>query len=165
MKKNNKIRFICYSGIIAAVYVVLTYLTNVFGLASGPVQCRLSEALCVLPAFTPSAVPGLFAGCLLSNIFTGCNVFDIVFGSIATFIGAYGTYILSKFKANHFTYSVPAILSNTIIIPFVLKYAYGFEGGLWYFFATVGAGEIISCGIFGTVLYYALDKYRNILFK
>lgn len=164
MKRNNRIRFICYSGIIAAVYVVLTYLTNLFGLASGAVQCRLSEALCVLPAFTPSAIPGLFVGCFLSNVFTGCNVIDVIFGSIATLLGAYGTYILAKHRFTHFTYPIPAIISNTVIIPFVLKYAYGFDGGMWYFFVTVGLGEIVSCGFLGTILYYSFRKNgKNLL--
>ena len=163
MKKDNRIRFICNSAIVAALYFVLTYLTNIFGLASGPIQCRLSEAMCVLPSFIPSAGPGLFAGCLLSNVFTGCNVFDIVFGSIATLVGAYGTHFLSKRSVTHFLYPVPTIIANTVIIPFVLKYTYGFEGGLLYFFLTVGAGEIISCGILGIVLYYSLKKSGKFL--
>ena len=165
MKKNNRIRFICHSGIIAAVYVVLTCITNLFGLASGAVQCRLSEAMCVLPAFVPGAVPGLFIGCLLSNILNGCHVLDVVFGSLATLAGAFGTYLLSKSRMHYLTYPVPAIVSNTVIIPFVLKYAYGLKEGILYFFFTVGLGELVSCGILGTFLYCYLRKNAKRIFK
>lgn len=165
MKSRNKIKYITNAAIIAALYVVLTYAASALGLASGPIQCRLSEALCVLPAFTPAAVPGLFVGCLLSNMLTGCIALDVIFGSVATLLGAAGTYFLSKFGANRFTFSLPTILSNTLIVPFVIKYAYGGEGAIWYFVLTVGAGEIISCGILGTVLYLCLKKSARHIFN
>ena len=76
------------AAIIAALYVVLTYLAGMLGLASGAIQIRFSEALTILPVFTPAAIPGLFAGCILSNLFTGCALPDIVVGSLATLIGA-----------------------------------------------------------------------------
>lgn len=81
---------------IAALYVVLTYITNLLGLASGTIQVRFSEALCILPVFTPAAIPGLFIGCLISNLITGGIIWDIIFGSIATLLGALGTYFLRK---------------------------------------------------------------------
>ena len=166
MKNKKRIRYIVYSGIIAAVYVVMTYVTNAFGLANGAIQCRFSEALCVLPAFSPAAVPGLFIGCLLSNILTGAALPDVVFGSLATLIGAVGTYFLAQKKAHPIAFPLPAIISNTVIIPLVLKYAYvDIEGTLWFFAVTVGIGEIISCGILGCILYYALNKKRNQIFK
>ena len=166
MKRNKRISYIAYAGVIAAVYVVLTYITNAFGLANGAIQCRISEALCVLPAFTPAAVPGLFIGCLLSNVLTGAPAPDIIFGSLATLIGAVGTYLLAKKKIHAFTYPLPAIIANTFIIPLVLKFAYaGIEGTLWFFAITVGIGEIISCGILGMMLYYSLKKNSELLFK
>ena len=164
MKTRNKIRGITQAAIIAAIYVVLTYITNIFGLANGAVQCRLSEAMCVLPAFTGSAIPGLFVGCLISNLLTGCAIFDIVFGSVATLIGAYGTFLLCKRDVSPFFLPLCPVLSNTFIIPFVLKYAYGLNGGIWYFMVTVGIGEIISCGILGMLLYFSLSKKANIIF-
>ena len=164
MKTAKKIRFISHGAAIAAIYVVLTYITNAFGLASGVIQCRFSEALCVLPAFTPAAIPGLFIGCFLSNLLTGSVIFDVIFGSLATLLGAIGTYYLSKKSANEFLFPLPCILANTLIIPFVLKIAYGAEGGLMFFFATVGLGEIISCGVLGMVLFYYLKKNKHKLF-
>lgn len=164
MKTKKKIRAITEAATVAAIYVVLTYLTSLFGLANGAVQCRLSEAMCVLPAFTTSAIPGLFIGCLLSNLLTGCAVFDVVFGSIATLIGAYGTYLFKKKGTSPYFYPISPIISNTVIVPLVLKYGYGLNGGIWYFAATVGLGEIISCGILGMILYYSLLKKSSIIF-
>ncbi len=165
MNKNNKVLFTSQAAVIAALYVVLTYVSAIFGLSSGPVQCRLSEALCVLPVFTPAAVPGLFAGCFLSNLLTGCVLPDVVFGSIATLLGAWGTYALYKANFNKYTYVLAPILANTVIIPFVLKFAYALDEGIMYFVATVFAGEIISCGVLGMCLYFYLNKHRHSIFK
>ncbi len=155
-----KTKRLTQAAIIAACYIVLTFIANSIGLASGAIQVRFSESLCVLPAFTPAAIPGLFIGCLVSNILSGCVIFDIVFGSIATLIGAIFTYLLRKYK---YLASVPPIISNTLIIPFVLKFAYGLPAGISYFFVTVGIGEIISCGVLGTLLILYLKKYENII--
>ncbi len=156
MKRNSK--FLAHSAIIAALYVILTYLANVLGLASGAVQVRFSESLTILPVFTPAAIPGLFIGCFISNILSGCVIWDVVFGSVATLLGAIFTYLLRKHKK---LAPIPPILANTIIVPFVLKFAYGLPAGLGYFVLTVGAGEIISCGILGTALLLYLQKYEN----
>ena len=150
---------------IAALYVVLTFIANAFGLANYAVQVRFSEALTILPLFTPAAIPGLFAGCLISNILTGCALPDIVFGSAATLIGALGTWKLAKlFPDKRFPAHIPPIVANTVIVPFVLRYAYGIRP-LWLSFLTVGAGEIISCGILGLLLACTLNRYRTRLFS
>ena len=154
----KKAKFLTTAAIIAAIYVVLTLFTNMLGLASGAIQVRISESLCILPVFTPAAIPGVFLGCLISNIMCGCVFWDIVFGSLATLIGAVFTYLLRK---NKHIAVIPPILSNTIIIPFVLKFSYGLPGGIWYFFLTVGVGEIISCGVLGIMLYNCLERYEN----
>ncbi len=159
MKKN--VRYLTQAAMIAAVYVVLTFIANALGLANGAIQIRFSESLCVLPYFTSAAIPGLFIGCLISNILTGCALPDIVFGSIATLIGAYVTYLLRKFK---WLSPIGPILANALIVPFVLLYAYGVRP-LWFSFITVTIGEIISCGILGMILLFSLDRYRNIIFK
>ena len=156
----NKARYLTNAAIIAAVYIVLTLLTNALGLANGATQVRFSEALCILPMFTPAAIPGLFIGCMLSNIFTGCIFWDVVFGSLATLIGAVFTYNLRKYRKLAI---LPPIISNTVIVPFVLKFAYGLPAGLWYFIITVGIGEILSCGILGSLLYRYLKKYKNFI--
>lgn len=160
--KSNKIQIICQGGIIAALYIVLTYVANALGLASGAVQVRFSEALTILPFFSIASVPGLFVGCLLSNILTGCAIPDIIFGSLATLIGAVGTRFLRK--KTPWLAPIPPILANTIIVPFVLKYAYGVEP-LWFSFVTVGAGEVISCGVLGMLLLFALKKRAKDIFK
>lgn len=148
------------AAMIAAIYVVLTFIANAFGLANYAIQVRFSEALTILPYFTPAAIPGLFIGCLLSNILTGCAIPDIVFGSLATLVGAIFTYKLRKFK---WLAPVPPIVANAIVVPFVLLYAYGIRP-LWLSFITVTAGEVISCGILGMILLFALEKYRSRLF-
>lgn len=160
--KQKKAYFITQAAVIAALYVVLTMFINAFNLANGAIQVRISEALTILPYFTPAAIPGLFVGCLLSNFLTDAAIWDIVFGSLATLLGAIGTYLLRKWK---WCAPIPPILANTIIIPFVLTYAYGLPGGIPFFMLTIGAGEVLSCGILGMILLFALQKYRDVIFK
>ena len=118
--KSKKLVFICQAAVIAALYVVLTYVFSAF--ASGVIQVRVSEALTILPAFTPAAIPGLFVGCLLANLLTGAAIYDVIFGSLATLLGAVGTYLLRKHK---FLCTLAPVVSNIIIIPLVLRYGYG----------------------------------------
>lgn len=155
---HNKSKIIAHSAIIAATYVVLTYIASLLGLSSGVIQVRFSEGLSILPIFTPAAIPGLFIGCLISNILSGCVFWDVVFGSFATLLGAMGTYM---FRKHSFLAPIPPIIANTAIVPFVLSYAYGVPGSIWYFMITVGIGEIISCGLFGGLLIVALKKIEN----
>ena len=157
---NKKVLFIVHASVIAALYVVLTFVANAFGLANHAVQVRFSEALTVLPFFTPAAVPGLALGCLLSNILTGCALPDILFGTLATLIGAIITFLLRR---NRWLAPIPPIAANTAIVPFILYYAYGFRP-LWLAFITVGAGEIISCGILGMILLHILARYQKYVF-
>ena len=157
--KSKKLVFICQAAVIAALYVVLTYVFSAF--ASGVIQVRVSEALTILPAFTPAAIPGLVIGCLLSNTLTGCVLLDIIFGSVATLIGALGSYALRR---HTWLVPIPPIVSNMIIGPFVLRYAYGATDAFPFMIATVGAGEIISCYLLGMLLYGALKKMNHSLF-
>lgn len=161
MKKNSKALFVAHASIIAALYVVLTLFSNAMGLANYAIQIRFSEALTILPYFTPAAIPGLFVGCILSNTLTGCLPLDIIGGSIATLLGAICTYKLRKWK---YLSPLPPIIFNMLIIPPILSFVYQFEGTLYYFTLTVGIGEILSCGILGTFLLLFLEKYRAILF-
>ena len=159
--KNKKIFYICQAAMIAALYVVLTFIANAFGLASGSIQIRISEALTILPYFTPAAVPGVTIGCLLSNDLTNCAILDIVFGSAATLLGASLTYALRRYK---WLTPLPPILSNTLIVPWVLRFAYGLEDAIPYLMLTVGIGEVISCGVLGMMLLFSLNKAgKNIL--
>lgn len=163
MKRNNKALFITHAAIIAAIYVVLTYLASILGLSNGAIQIRFSEALTILPFFTSAAVPGLFIGCIIANILSGAVIWDIIFGSLATLIGAIGTYLLRK--KTKWLAPVPPIIANTIIVPFVLVYACGVPDGLPFLMLTVGIGEIISCGVFGMILLKCLERYRNHIFR
>lgn len=161
MKDSKKVLLLVQAAMIAAIYVVLTFAANAFGLANYAVQVRFSEALTILPYFTPAAIPGLFIGCLTSNILTGCALPDIIFGSLATLVGAVFTY---KLRAHKWLAPVPPIVANMIVVPFVLLYAYGIRP-LWFSFVTVTAGEIISCGVLGMFLLFTLEKYRGQIFK
>lgn len=156
---NKKVLYLVHGAVIAALYVVLTMLANALGLANYAIQVRFSEALTILPVFTPAAIPGLFLGCIISNTMTGCMLLDIIFGSLATLIGAFGTYLLRD--KNKWLAPLPPIIANTIIVPFVLAYVYHLEGGIPYFMLTVGIGEIISCGVLGMLLRTVLQKYRK----
>ena len=160
-QNRNRILFLVQSALIAALYTVLTVIVGSFGLASGAIQIRISEALCILPVFTPAAIPGLTLGCLLSNLFMASLWQDVLFGTFATLLGALGAYWLKK----HFwAVPIPTVLANALIIPPVLAYAYGFEGGLAFFALTVGLGEIVSAYVLGILLYLALKPHANRLF-
>lgn len=160
--RNKKVLLITQAAMIAAIYVVLTVFISAFNLASGAIQVRISEALTILPVFTPAAIPGLFLGCLISNLVTGCMPLDVVFGSLATLIGACGTYALRKHK---WLAPLPPIVANTIIVPFVLRYVYLAEGTIPFFMLTVGIGEVISCYLLGSILHRVLDRYKEHIFK
>ena len=159
--KNKKMFYLTHAAVIAALYVVLTLIANAMGLANFAIQVRFSEALTILPYFTPAAIPGLFIGCLLSNLLTGAAVLDVIFGSIATLIGAIGTRLLRR---NKWLAPVCPILANTLIVPFVLAYVYHFQGSIPYFMLTVGIGELLSCGVLGMLLLHLLQKYSRYLF-
>lgn len=159
--KNQSISFMTQAAMIAAVYVVLTYVFAPFSF--GEVQIRIAEALTILPVFTPAAVPGLFIGCFIGNILGGAILPDIIFGSLATLIGAFFTYRVRD--KNRFLAPLPPIIANMVIVPFVLRYGYGILLPVSFMMLTVGAGEIISCGILGMALYLALWKYKNLVFQ
>ena len=156
--RRDRIRYVCQAGIIAALYTAITFLCNVAGLASGPIQLRASEALCILPMFTPAAIPGLAVGCMISNVIGGCLWQDVLFGTLATLIGAIGARLLRRLP---YLSPLPTVVANTIIVPFVLAYAYHLEGGVPYFMLTVGIGEILSAYVLGILLYLSLRRYRT----
>lgn len=158
--KNKKALFITQAAVIAALYVVLVVIFNY--ISFGPIQFRVAEALTILPYFTPAAIPGLFIGCILANVIGGAVIWDIIFGSIATLIGAVFTYLLRK--KSKFLAPLPPVLANTIIVPWVLKYAYGAEEMVWFMAVTVGIGEILACYVLGMILLFALNKVRRQVF-
>lgn len=163
MKKNiQHLRRLCEAALIAAIYVILTYLCAAIGMSSGAVQLRFSEALCVLAIFTPAAVPGVALGCFMANLLTGCALWDIVFGSLASLIGMIGCRALKK---RPYVALVPYALANMVIIPFVVKLVYSAPEALPLIFLTVGIGEIISVFGFGIPLYLSLKKHAGRIFR
>lgn len=158
--KDKKVQFLVQAAAIAAIYVVLTVLFAAFSF--GEVQVRISEALTILPYFTPAAVPGLLVGCLIGNIMGGAIIWDIIFGSLATLIGAVGSYLLRR---NKYLVPLPPIIANTVIVPFVLRYGYGINLPVPLMMLTVGLGEVISCGVLGIILLLGLEKYKDVIFQ
>ena len=156
---NIKTKQLVTGGMIAALYVVLTVLAAQFNLASGAIQVRFSEALTILPVFTVAAVPGLTVGCVLANLLTGCAAWDVVFGSVATLIGAVGTRLL---KDKPLLAWIPPVLSNMAIIPVILIKVYAVPDAWWFLVLTIGAGEVLSCGVLGLLLYKALKNVPQI---
>ena len=159
--KKKTLRFWTTAAMIAAIYVVITFVFSAFSF--GEIQVRISEALTILPVFTPAAIPGLFAGCLIGNTLGGAVLPDIIFGSIATLIGAFFTWKLRN--AHPFFAPLPPIIANALVVPFVLRYAYGVPLPIPFMMLTVGIGEVISCGVLGLVLYYALRNYKDVIFR
>ena len=168
--RHKNVTFMVQAAIIAALYVVLTFVANALGLASHTIQVRFSEALCILPFFTPAAIPGLWIGCLIANLATGAVIWDIIFGSIATLLGAIGTYLLRRHK---FLCTLPPVIANMIIVPFILVYGYGIprvylknvDVTIIFNAMTVGIGEVISVCVLGSILLNVLNKYKDTIFR
>ncbi|MBQ8310887.1 MAG: QueT transporter family protein [Clostridia bacterium] len=159
--KNRKMLvYICTAGVIGALYTAITVLIGPLGNAA--IQCRISEALCVLPIFTSAAIPGLTVGCLISNLITGCLWQDVLFGTLATLIGALGARLLRRLP---YLTPLPTVVANTVIVPLVLAYAYGAEEGIPLLMLTVGVGEIISAYVLGLALYFALRRNATYIFR
>lgn len=170
-KQFERTKFLAIASLIAALYIALTYLAMAFGLHNQAIQIRFSEALCILCLITPAAIPGLTVGCLLANVLTGCAALDIALGPVATLIGAIGAYYIGKLvkktgrEGLAFLASIPTILANTVIVPFVIYICYTAPGDqdlaiLPFFALTVFIGEVISAGVLGTFLYLALRKRK-----
>ena len=133
-KKLLNPRSLCLSAVIAALYAALTLLLA--PISYGPIQLRLSEALTVLPILLPQAVPGLFVGCLIANLYTGMLT-DILFGSLATLLAAIGTYLLRKKPV---LAAACPVVSNGVIVGLVLSLSFNLPVAL--IMAEVAIGEI-----------------------
>ena len=150
---RSRALWLAKGGMIAALYIVLTVIFA--PISFGAMQVRVAEALTVLPLFTSAAVPGLFLGCIIGNLSGGAVILDVIFGSIATLIGAIFAYIL---RFNRWLVPIPTILSNGFIIPFVLRHGYGVELPYFVLVLYVAAGEVIGCYVLGELLATALLK-------
>lgn len=160
-KTTKSIAFIAKAGLIAALYVALTWVSALFGMSSGAIQVRISEMLCILPIFSTAAIPGVTVGCFIANILFGQGVLDIVFGTLATLIGALLALLFKKGKLKYLA-SIPTIVANMIIVPIVLIVTGvgGWDQFPWFAF-TVGIGEVISCGLFGGLLVLVTEKNKS----
>ena len=165
MKKKLNVKFIATSAVIAAAYVALSMLSAAFGLAYGPVQFRISEVLCILPVFTPAAIPGLFVGCIISNVMS-FSPLDIIFGSLATLIAAVMTYYLKgvKFKGIPLLAMFPPVIVNAVIVGVEIAIFFMPDTAFWTAFAIsflqVFLGQAAVCYVLGIPFFYAMKKVR-----
>ena len=168
---RTQTRFYVKAAIIAALYALTTFMLWEF--SSLAIQVRVSEIMCILPAFTSSAIPGLAIGCAFANLMAG-NVIDAVFGSLATLIAAVLTYFIGKYVKNNLVKTIllplPAVVCNAIAVPLILYYGYGmhsFLGAtsalpvLGLYALSVGIGQTIVCYGGGIPLYRALKKINE----
>lgn len=158
--RTKRLIFMAQAAAIAAIYVVL--MISFAPISFGAIQVRFAEALTILPFFTPAAIPGLFIGCLIGNIYGGAALADIIIGSLTTLLAAAISYQLRKKK---YLVPLPPIIANALVVPFVLRYAYGVTLPIPFMMLTVGAGELIACGVMGMVILISLEKYRHVIFK
>ena len=158
--RDPKVLRITQGAVIAALYVALTL---VFApISFGPVQVRIAEALCIMPIFTPAAIPGLFIGCMIGNLIGGGIIIDVIFGSLATLIGAVLGYMLRK---NRWLVPLPAVIANALIVPFVLRYGYGVvDVAIPILMFQILIGEIAGCYVLGEILCTALMKRGTRIF-
>ena len=167
--KHSAIRGITYAALIAALYAALTLALWQFSALM--IQVRLSEALCILPFFTPAAIPGLTIGCLLANLLAG-NPWDALFGTLATLLSAVCTYLIGKKwgEKARWLLPLPAVFWNTLIIPFVLYYAYGYQSVLQFtdawavlllYALSLFIGQSIACYGVGMPLYFTLKRLNR----
>lgn len=159
MSTSKKVRFLALGAVIAALYAVLTYVAAAVNLAYGPVQFRFSEALTVLPVFTPAAIPGLTLGCVIANLGSPLGVVDWIFGPLATLLAALATYLVKdvKIKGLPVLAPLPPVITNVVIVGFELAClseagTFGWETSrccLWGFRVSVGIGELVVCYVLG----------------
>ncbi len=163
---------LCHGALVAALYVALTYLSAMVGLDKGAIQIRFSEALVVLAFLSSAAIPGLTVGCFLANLLTGGSALDLILGPIATLIGALGAYLIGRTnnkRTARWICTLPNIAANTVIVSLICLFSYSAPGSearsvLPIYFATVGAGELLSCGVLGTAFLLTSEKgLRKIL--
>lgn len=167
--RDKKILYLTQAAAIAALYVVLCQIFAPISFKN--IQVRIAEGLTILPFFTPAAIPGLFVGCVIGNLLGGAIPLDVVCGSLATLIGALGTWWIGKLvrqnpasKALKFALPLPPIIANAIIVPLVLYYGYAITIPIPIQMLTVGFGEVLGCGVIGMVLFFALEKNSQKIF-
>lgn len=152
----NTTRKITQGAIIAAAYAALCLAAA--PISYGPVQFRIAEALCILPYFTPVAIPGLFVGCVIANIIGGFGIYDIIFGSLATLLAAYFSY---RLKSHKWLVPLPAVVFNALIVGMMLSLIYA-QDTLLYCIVYVGLGQAGACYLLGMPLMLVLEKHKEL---
>ncbi len=155
------VRDLAQGAIIAAVYALLTIFLA--PISSGLIQCRVAEAMSVLPFFTFSAVPGLFIGCLLANVLTGAPIYDVMFGSLATLIAAFITYKMRNCVSKYLA-PLPSVVVNALVVGALLTYVYQVGVSFWVAAGYVAVGQAIACFALGIPLMKLLERFRGKLF-
>lgn len=161
--RKKQIRFIVEAGLIAALYAVLTYASSLWGLAYGEVQFRISEALTILPVFTPAAIPGLVIGCFLGNLGSPFGMADILCGTFATLMAAALTWALRDVRVKNLPCLAPLapVAANALIVGLEISWFMP-EGLSWTGFAvsalSVGLGELVICYGLGLPLAVLLER-------
>lgn len=153
---RNRIRFVVEAALIAAMYAVLTVLIPG---GSGQIQVRVAEALTILPFFTPAAIPGLFVGCFIANVFVGQGVLDMVFGPLATLVAALLTWKMPK----KLLAPLPPVVINAVYVGILLYFVAGLPIVVTMGFVAIG--EIIACYVLGYPLLLLLEKQKDRIFK
>ena len=161
---------LCRAGVIAALYVALTYAFA--PIAYGPLQVRPAEALCILPVFFPEAIPALYIGCMLSNLASPYFVYDVLIGSLATLLATLTAYMVGRFiKKEPFRFilcGLPTVIFNAVFIPLIIVFlcggAEGFESAIIAYFTFAGSialTETVWVYALGAPLYSAITRLQN----
>ncbi len=162
--KNKKLVLLAHGAMIAAIYAAATYLSAVFGIAYNAIQFRLSEALTVLSLFTPAAIPGLTIGCIIGNLTSPFGVWDIIFGSLATFLAAITARALRnvRIKGLPLLSIIMPVIFNALIVGAEITLLMPSDSQSFAVFIIsaleVGAGELTVCLAGGIPLFYAIKK-------
>lgn len=154
----NKTKLIVLQALIASIYILLSLVTAPISFSI--VQIRLAESLCVLPIFGFQYIFGITIGCALTNFLMFGNIIDVIFGTLATLIGALGTYY---FRKNYIVAVLFPILSNAIILPFVFKYAYGLDKTFWFMFIQTFVSQMIAIGLLGKIIVKLAKSFNTML--
>lgn len=157
--RKYSIRDLTLAAVVAALYTVLGYFGNIFGLNFGMFQCRFAEALCILPFFFPQTVPGLFIGCVLTNLLSPYGAVDLCIGSLATLLAA----CITRRMPNRWLAPLPPVVCNGLLVGAMLAwYEVGFGAGFAAAFALnglwVAIGEAVACYGLGSLLLVLLPR-------
>ena len=149
------------AAIVGAAYAVLSIFGSLFGITYGPIQCRFSEALCVLPFLLPETAWGLGVGCLIANLFSPYGLLDIIIGSLATLIAA---WLTARCRSRYLA-PLPPVIVNMVLVGGLLAFEQtgftkAFMPAFWYNACSLAVSEAVVCYVLGLLLLKALEKTK-----